>query len=196
MKPLASRRPISLSPQKRACTLSVSRAVLERRLGKPTRHEEDGDGLGPRYRWESTCDCGLELFVDLPVHAGANEPSEASLWMEHLEVEHALAHLGLTPRDVVWRADLQHPLSLEGWALVRVDARGDRQDQCVLPLREHAECLGRMLEARGSKHSYTVESRGMPSRQGWSVIRQDAHGNQYAVAVHPRRTRGPRLVAS
>lgn len=195
MKPLASRRLVSPSTQKRACTLSVSKAALERRLGEPTLHEEEGDGLGPRYRWESTCECGLELFVELPVSESALETPEASLWMEHLEVDHALAHLGLAPREVVWRADMQHPLSLDGWALVREDAHGRRHDLCVMPVRAHAECLARLMIRRDSKQSISVEPRGRPSRQGWALIRQDEHGNHYEVAVNPRR-RPARRVAS
>jgi hypothetical protein len=197
MKPLASRRLVSPSPQKRACTLSVSKAALERRLGEPALYDEEGDGLGPRYRWESTCECGLELFVELPVSATEASPEapEASLWMEHLEVDHALAHLGLSPREVLWRADMQHPLSLDGWALVREDAHGRRHDLCVMPQRAHAECLARLMVRRDSKQLISVEPRGRPSRQGWALIRQDEHGNHYEVAVHPRR-RPARRVAS
>ncbi|ATB33232.1 hypothetical protein [Melittangium boletus] len=195
MKPLATRSLVPPRTQKRACTLSVSRAALEERLGEPLVHDEEGDGMGPRYRWESTCECGLELFIEMPVQS-AQEPPEASLWMEHVEVDHALAHLGLSPRDVLWRADMQHPLSLDGWAIVHTDARGQRHDQCVLPLRDHAECLSRLMGTRSPNQSYSVEPRGTPSRQGWAVIRQDEHGNQYEVAVHPQRRPMTRLVAS
>src|SRR6218665_3426448 len=158
MKPLASRSLVPPRTQKRACTLSVSRAALDQRLGKPIVHDEEGDGMGPRYRWESTCECGLDLFIEMPVQS-SQEPPEASLWMEHVEVDHALAHLGLSPRD-------------------------------------HAECLSRLMGTRSSNQSYSVEARGTPSRQGWAVIRQDEHGNQYEVAVHPQRRRMTRLVAS
>jgi hypothetical protein len=195
MKPLPIRRPVALRTQKRACTLSVSRATLEQRLGRPVVHEEEGDGLGPRYRWESSCECGLELFIDLPFRSTGEAP-EATLWMEHVEVDHALAHLGLAPRDVRWRVDMQHPLPLDGWALVRQDEAGNRSDLCILPVRAHAECLGKLLSTRATRRSFEVETRGTPPRQGWAVIRQDEHGNQYEVAVLPQRRRSTRLVGS
>ncbi|WNG26449.1 hypothetical protein F0U62_22300 [Cystobacter fuscus] len=195
MKPLPIRRPVALTTQKRACTLGVTRITLEQRLGRPSVHEDEGDGLGPRYRWESTCECGLELFIELPIHA-AGEEGEATLWMDHVEVEHALAHLGLAPRHVRWRVDMQHPLPLDGWALVRQDELGNRSDLCILPLQAHAECLGRLLSTRATRRSFQVESRGTPPRQGWAVISQDAQGNQYEVAVHPRPRRASRLVGA
>jgi hypothetical protein len=83
------------------------------------------------------------------------------MWMEHLEVEHALAHLGMSINRVLWRADMDEPLSLEGWAVVRRDEPGNRFDLCVLPVQAHAECLARLIEER--VHGYfNVERRGTP----------------------------------
>ncbi len=195
MKPLPTRRPVA--SQKRACTLNVSRVTLEQRLGSPSIHEEEGDGLGPRFRWESSSDCGLELFIDMPVQASGEKP-EATVWMNHVEVEHALAHLGLTTRHVSWRADLQHPMSLDGWALVRRDEFGVRSDLCILPVRAHAECLGKLWSTRATQRDFSVESRGTPPREGWAVIGQDAQGNPYEVAIAgtSSRRRASRLVGS
>ena len=177
--------------------MSVSRATLEQRLGRPHIHEDDGDGLGPRFQWESSSECGLELFIDMPVQP-SGEPTEATVWMNHVEVDHALAHLGLAPRHVGWRADMQHPMSLDGWALVREDEFGRRSDLCILPVRAHAECLGRLLSTRATRRSFEVAARGTPPREGWAVIRQDEHGNQYevAVALPAQRRRATRLVGS
>lgn len=162
MKPLPTHRPDLWSQQQRACTLRVSRAELERRLG-PARPHDARDGLGPRYRWELRCDCGLDLLVELPCPS-SQAPREAVLWMEHLEVEHALAHLDLSINRVLWRADMQDPLPLEGWAIVRQDDPGNRFDMCVLSIRTHAECLARLMEARAHKQSYDVELRGIAPR--------------------------------
>jgi hypothetical protein len=157
MKPLPANRPDLWSQSQRACTLRVSRAELEQRLGPALVHDE-GDGLGPRYRWGFQCDCGLELVIDLPRTPQARE---AVMWMEHLEVEHALAHLSMSINRVLWRADMQDPLPLDGWAVVRRDAPGNRFDLCVLPVRAHAECLARLIETRAHGY-YNVEPRGTP----------------------------------
>lgn len=157
MKPLPANRPDLWSQSQRACTLKVSRAELEHRLGPALVHDE-GDGLGPRDRWGFQCDCGLELVLELPRTAQARE---AVMWMEHLEVEHALAHLGMSINRVLWRADMDEPLSLDGWAVVRRDEPGNRFDLCVLPVQAHAECLARLIEER--THGYfNVERRGTP----------------------------------
>jgi hypothetical protein len=177
MKPLTANRLVLSRKQHRACTLSVSRAELEQHLGPPIALEDEGDGLGPRYRWEYQGECGLEVLIDLP-----RESFEAVLWMKHLEVEHALAHLGLSTHQVLWRADMQEPLSLDGWAIVRQDDTGDRFDICVLSVPDHAECLAGMLEARDAQ-SYAIEPRGMKpqprrvaaSRREWAFASQDAH---------------------
>ncbi|WNG46868.1 hypothetical protein F0U60_24125 [Archangium minus] len=162
MKPLPANRPDLWSQQQRACTLKVSRAELERRLGPALVHNE-ADGLGPRYRWGFQCGCGLELIIDLPRQP--SQTREAVMWMEHLEVEHALAHLGLSPERVLWRADMQDPLPLEGWAVVRQADADNRFDMCVLSIRTHAECLARLKEeACAYTQSYDVERRGTPPR--------------------------------
>jgi hypothetical protein len=180
MKPLAAHRPVLSINQHRACTLSVSWGELEQRLGPPLAQEKDGDGVGPRYRWEFHCDCGLELRIDLP-RQPARGSQEAVLWMEHLEVEHALAHLGLSTHQVLWRADMEEPLPLEGWAVVRQDESGNPFDICVLSVRDHAQCMARLMEARAPGQSYDVEPRGMArqrvelSRRNWALFHQEEH---------------------
>lgn len=162
MKPLPANRPDLWSQQHRACTLRVSRAELERRLGPALVHDA-GDGLGTRYRWGFQFDCGLEVLIDLPRQSSPSR--EAVIWMEYLEVEHALAHLGLSTNRVLWRADMQDPLPLEGWAVVRQADADNRFDMCVLSIRDHAECLARLMEeARAYEQSYDVERRGTPPR--------------------------------
>ena len=81
MKPLAANRLVLSRKQHRACTLSISRAELEQHLGPPLAIDDEGDGLGPRYRWECQGECGLEVLIDLP-RDGAQE---AVLWMKHLK---------------------------------------------------------------------------------------------------------------
>jgi len=101
--------------------------------------------------------------------------------MEHLEVEHALAHLDLSTHHVLWRADMEEPLPLEGWAVVRQDESGNPFDICVLSVRDHAECMARLMEARAPEQSYDIEPRGMPprrvepSRRSWALLHQDEH---------------------
>lgn len=177
MKPLATNRLVLSRKQHRACTLSISRAELEQHLGPPLAIDDEGDGLGPRYRWEYQGECGLEVLIDLP-RDGARE---AVLWMKHLEVEHALEHLGLSTEHVLWRADMMEPLPLDGWAVVRQDEAGNRFDICVLSVPDHAECLARLLETRAPEQSYAMESRGVklaprrtPSR-GWAPPSHDEH---------------------
>ncbi|MFY0566906.1 hypothetical protein ACN28E_24125 [Archangium lansingense] len=182
MKPLTANRLVLSRKQHRACTLSVSRAELEQRLGPPLALEDEGDGLGSRYRWEYQGECGLEVLIDLPRESSA-APQEAVVWMKHLEVEHALSHLGLSTHQVLWRADMQEPLSLDGWAVVRQDETGNRFDICVLSVPDHAECLAQLLEARAHEQSYYVELRGMKpqprqegtSRRDWAFASQDEH---------------------
>ncbi|MCY1078842.1 hypothetical protein [Archangium lansingense] len=182
MKPLTANRLVLSRKQHRACTLSVSRAELEQRLGPPLALGDEGDGLGPRYRWEYQGECGLEVLIDLPRESSA-APQEAVVWMKHLEVEHALSHLGLSTHQVLWRADMQEPLSLDGWAVVRQDETGNRFDICVLSVPDHAECLAQLLEARAHEQSYDVELRGMKpqprqegtSRRDWAFASQDEH---------------------
>ena len=179
MTPLPAHYPILWRTPQRACILSVSRAELERRLGPAPDQDGQEEDLGPRHRWAFRCDCGLELLIELP-HPPAQEPREAVMWMEDLEVEHALAHLGLSTNQVLWRADMEEPLSLDGWAVIRQDDAGNRFDICVLSVRAHAECLARLMEARAHKQSYDVEPRGMPPlreeppQQGWDLHSQAA----------------------
>ncbi|OJT17557.1 hypothetical protein BO221_44085 [Archangium sp. Cb G35] len=177
MKPLAANRLVLSRKQHRACTLSITRAELEQHLGPPLAIDDEGDGLGPRYRWECQGECGLEMLIDLP-RDGAQE---AVLWMKHLEVEHALEHLGLSTEHVLWRADMLEPLPLDGWAVVRQDNAGNRFDICVLSVPDHAECLARLLETRVPEQSYAMEGRGLkpaprrtPSR-GWAPPSHDEH---------------------
>jgi hypothetical protein len=119
-------------------------------------------------------------MLDLP-RESSHGPQEAVLWMKHLEVEHALEHLGLSTHQVLWRADMLEPLPLDGWAVVRQDAAGNRFDICVLSVPDHAECLARWLEARAHAQSYDVELRGRkPSPQqtsprNWALPHQDEH---------------------
>jgi hypothetical protein len=84
---------------------------------------------------------------------------------------------------VTWRRDAEEFLPLEGWAVVRQDARGNRFDICMLPLEAHAECLAAHLEARVHASSFSVELRGMPPtrehlRRGWSFVHPDAHDSR------------------
>jgi hypothetical protein len=179
MKPLATNRLVLSRKQHRACTLSVSRTELEQRLGPPLAIDDEGDGLGPRSRWEYQGECGLELLIDLP--RASHGPQEAVLWMKHLEVEHALEHLGLSTDRVLWRADMLEPLPLDGWAVVRQDGAGNRFDICVLSVPDHAECLARWLEARAHAQTYAVEPRGLKptsrrtSPRRWNLPNQDEH---------------------
>ncbi|HYO73277.1 MAG TPA: hypothetical protein VEU33_45155 [Archangium sp.] len=180
MKPLAANRLVLSRKQHRACTLSISRAELEQHLGPPLAIDDEGDGLGPRYRWEYQGECGFEVLIDLP-RGSAHGSQEAVLWMKHLEVEHALEHLGLSTEHVLWRADMQEPLPLDGWAVVRQDAAGHRFDICVLSVPDHAECLALLLEARCPEQSYAMELRGLKraSRRApapsWALPSQDEH---------------------
>jgi hypothetical protein len=180
MKPLATNRLVLSRKQHRACTLSVSRAELEQRLGPPLAIDDEGEGLGRRYRWEYQGECGVELRIEIPRDSSPG-PREAVLWMKHLEVEHALEHLGLSTDRVLWRADMQEPLPLDGWAVVRQDGAGNRFDICVLSVPDHAECLARWLEARSHEQTYAVEPRGLKSAsrrnapQRWTLPSQDEH---------------------
>jgi hypothetical protein len=157
--------------------VKVSLAELTRSLGAPHARDEEG-GAGRVYQWGFRCDCGLELLVDYE-----RASQEASVRLEHLEVEHALAHLELGTDAVTWRLDAEEFLSLDGWAVVRQDDLGNRFDLCVLPLQAHAECLAAHLAARAQEQSYSVELRGRPRRveqprRDWAVIRQAEPGNR------------------
>ncbi|HZH18202.1 MAG TPA: hypothetical protein VE057_27875 [Archangium sp.] len=180
MKPLAANRLVLSRKQHRACTLSVSRAELEQRLGPPLAIDDEGDGLGSRYRWEYQGECGLELLIDIP-RESSPAAQEAVLWMKHLEVEHALEHLGLATDRVLWRADMMEPLPLDGWAVVRQDGAGNRFDICVLSVVDHAECLARWLEARAHAQTYAVEFRGAKpkfrrtAQRDWALPSQEEH---------------------
>lgn len=166
MKPFLVPAPLPHSPFRRACTLSVSRAELEHALGAPVDHDAE-DGLGPRYRWQHSCSCGLELVVDVP-RDDVSSRQEALVELQSLEVEHVLAHLDLKHDRVLWRADLLEPLPLEGWAVIRQDSHGNRHDLCVLPVRDHAECMARLLEARSPFQTYDVGPRGTPPLGTWA----------------------------
>ncbi|WP_257456569.1 hypothetical protein [Archangium lipolyticum] len=160
MKPLPSNRPVLWKTHRSACFLEVSRAELERRLGPPHVRNADGDGLGPKDRWSFRCDCGLELIVE-----HARQSSTALVWMAHLEVEHALAHLGISTDKVTWRADVEEPLPLAGWTVVRQDEDGNRFDICVLSVQAHAECFAAQKAAHAPEQFYFVEPRGMLPRE-------------------------------
>jgi hypothetical protein len=160
MKPLPPNRPALWKTHRSACFLEVSRAELERRLGAPHVRNADGDGLGPKDCWSFRCDCGLELIVE-----HARQSSTALVWMEHLEVEHALAHLGLSTDKVTWRADVEEPLPLAGWTVVRQGDEDDRFDICVLSVQAHAECFAALREASEPEQVYFVEPRGVLPRE-------------------------------
>ena len=185
MKPFLVPAPMPRSPSRRACTLSVSRAELEEVLGAPFEHDAH-DGLGPRYRWEHTCDCGLELALELPRDDSPSR-QEALVELGHLEVEHVLAHLGLGHDRVLWRADLLEPLSLEGWAVIRQDSHGNRHDLCVLPVRDHAECMARLLEARVPFQTHDVAPRGIPPVGAWA---RPPHRSRFEPEPEPHCTVG------
>jgi hypothetical protein len=172
MKPLAPNRPVPWKTHHSACFLEVSRAELERRLGPPHVRNGDGDGLGPKDRWSFRCDCGLELMVE-----HARQSSTALVWMEHLEVEHALAHLGLSADKVTWRADVEEPLPLAGWTVVREDDEGNRFDICVLSVQAHAECFAELMAERTQGQFHSVEPRGMLPRE----TRPSRHRKHWAV---------------
>lgn len=174
------------------------RADFERRLGPPHGRDSEGDGLGPTDWWVWRADCGLTV-VALYRERG----DRFHVFTEAHEVDHALAHLGWWRAEVEWRADAGKPRAKNGWAVYRQDDTGNRHDVCVMPVRGHAECLARMLEARAHKQWYAVEARGTPPprparppRRGWAVIRQDEHGNRAEVAVHPSEDIARKLAAA
>ena len=164
----------------RACTLTVSRAELDAALGAPFEHEAGG-ALGPRLRWEHVWGCGLAVVLELPATRESGL-QEARVGMSHLEVEHLLAHLGLTHERVSWRADLLEPLSLEGWAVVRRDTHGHRFDLCVLSVREHAECMARQMEVRAPHRTFDVELRGSPPSHDRAGRATNEHRSRFEAA--------------
>ncbi|MFP2932481.1 hypothetical protein ACLESO_46505 [Pyxidicoccus sp. 3LG] len=176
-----------------------SRAAFEQRLGPPHGTDPEGDGLGPTDYWVWRADCGLTV-----VALYRERSDEFHVFAEPDEVDHTLAHLGWWRAEVVWRADGGKPRAKEGWAVYREDDKGNRHDVCVMPVKGHAECLARMLEARAHKQWYAVEARGTPPpaparerpRKGWAVIRQDEHGNRAEVAVHPSEEIARKLAAA
>jgi hypothetical protein len=173
------------------------RADFERRLGAPHGTDPEGDGLGPTDWWAWRADCGLTV-----VALYRERTRRFHVFTGEHEVDHALAHLAWWRGEVEWRADEGKPLARDGWAVYRQDDTGNRHDVSVLPVRGHAECLARMLEARAHKQWYAVEARGTPPprparpREGWAVIRQDEHGNRAEVLVHPREDIARKLAAA
>jgi hypothetical protein len=170
--------------------VKVSLAELTRSLGAPHARDEEG-AAGRVYQWGFRCDCGLELLVDYE-----RASQEASVRLEHLEVEHALAHLELGTDAVTWRLDAEQFLPLEGWAVIRQDGQGNRFDHCVLPLEAHAECLAAHLAARAQEQSYAVERRGTPPRvkhprREWAPLRQASSGNRRERSYFAEPAAGP-----
>ncbi len=175
MQPLPPSRPVLWSSESPSFTVKVSLAELTRSLGAPHARDEEG-GAGRVYQWGFRCDCGLALLVDYE-----RASQEASVRLEHLEVEHALAHLELGTHAVTWRRDAEEFLPLEGWAVIRQDDLGNRFDICVLPLEAHAECLAALMAERAHEQSYFVELRGTPPREAhprrdWDALHSEAHG--------------------
>lgn len=174
------------------------RARFEQRLGPPHGSDAQGDGRGPTDWWVWRADCGLTVVV-----LYREREDRFHVFTAEHEVDHALAHVGWWRAEVQWCADSEQPRVKDGWAVYRQDDTGNRHDVCVLPLRGHAECLVRMFEARAHKQWYAVEARGTPPpsppkppRVGWSVIRQDEHGNRAEVAVHPSEDLARKLAAA
>ncbi|HZI15396.1 MAG TPA: hypothetical protein VE153_33800, partial [Myxococcus sp.] len=117
MKPLPKSRPLLWNFNAIHAQVAVSRADLVRRFGEPHVSDEEGDGLGPEDYWRFSCDCGLEVAVRHLRITG----SLTIVAMQHGEVEHALAHLGLDGHAVVFRSDASEPRPADGWAVVRQD---------------------------------------------------------------------------
>ena len=99
--------------------------------------------------------------------------------------------------------ELGERLLAEGWAVVRQDDTGNRHDICVMPVRAHAKCYARLLEARAHKQSYEVEQRGTPPplppppwTPKWAVVRQDEHGNREQMGEFPTERHARRFVES
>lgn len=184
MKPLPTDRPLVWLFERPtpAATMKASRSSFERMWGPPHRVVARDGGRFEEARWGWRCECGLELVVvSLP------EADRFHVFIEPLEVDHAMAHLGLNNEVVEWRADAGCPLANEGWAVTRMDETGNRYDVAVSPVHAHAACFARILEDRGHKQSYSVEFRGAPTREeparkDWAVIRQDAYGHRAEVA--------------
>jgi hypothetical protein len=173
MQPLPPSRPVLWSSERPSFTVKVSLAELTRSLGTPHARDEEG-GAGRVYQWGFRCDCGLELLVDYE-----RASQEASVRLDHLEVEHALMHLELGTDAVTWRRDAEEFLPLEGWAVIRQDDHGNRFDICVLPVEAHAECLAAHMAARAREQSYSVELRGRSPRvalprRDWIAPREEA----------------------
>ncbi len=175
-----------------------SRADFERRLGPAHGTEPEGDGLGPTAWWAWRAGCGLTVVALYRERSGLFH-----VFTEAREADHVLAHLGWWRGEVEWRADEGRPREKNGWAVYRQDDTGNRHDVSVMPVKGHAECLARMLEARAHKQWYAVEVRGTPPaprverpRKGWAVIRQDEHGNRAEVAVHPSEDIARKLAAA
>jgi hypothetical protein len=190
MQPLPPSRPVRWFSERPSFTVKVSLAELTRNLGAPHARDEEG-GAGRVYQWGFRCDCGLELLVDYE-----RASQEASVRLEHLEVEHALAHLGLGTDTVTWRLDAEEFLPLEGWAVIRQDAHGNRFDICVLPLDAHAECLAAHMATRAQERSYSVEIRGTPSqvelsRREWTALRRAGSGNRRERSYFAEPATGP-----
>ncbi|MBZ4419083.1 hypothetical protein K8638_21650 [Myxococcus sp. RHST-1-4] len=199
MKPLPVEGPLVWMYERDHDVLAhVSRADFERRMGPPHGRDLEGDGLGPTDWWAWRADCGLTVAVLYRERTG-----RFHVFTGEEEIDHALAHLAWWSREVEWRADEGRPLAKNGWAVYRQDDTGNRHDVTVMPVRSHAECLARLLEARAHKQWYAVEARGTPPpqwsarpREGWAVIRQDEHGNRAEVLVHPSEEVARKLAAA
>ncbi|MFP2960877.1 hypothetical protein ACLEPN_24470 [Myxococcus sp. 1LA] len=184
MKPLPTDRPRVwlFERHAHAVTMKASRSGFERQWGPPHQVVPHDDGRFLEAHWGWRCECGLEWVV-----VSLREADRFHVFIEPLEVDHAMAHLGLKDEVVEWRADAGRPLPREGWAVTRMDETGNRYDVAVSPERAHVECFARILEARAHKQSYYVEFRGTPTRDAparkdWAVIRQDEYGNRAEVA--------------
>ncbi|NOJ82594.1 hypothetical protein HNV28_30465 [Myxococcus xanthus] len=164
-----------------AVTLKASRSSFERQWGPPHRVVARDEGRFQEAHWGWRSGCGLELVVV------SREADRLHVFIEPMEVDHAMAHLGLKDEVVEWRADAGSPLPREGWVLTRMDETGNRYDVAQSPERAHVACFARILEERAHKQSYYVEFRGTPAhedaaRKDWAVIRQDEYGNRAEVA--------------
>ncbi|MCE9668426.1 hypothetical protein LY474_11440 [Myxococcus stipitatus] len=175
----------------------LSRVEFERRWGPPHVSAPEGDGAGPEEYWGWRARCGFQFFVRY-----LKDKDTFGIYAALDELDHALAHLDWWRGEVRWRLDAHEPLRKHGWAVYRQDDTGHRHDVCVMASRPHAECLARMMEARAHKQWYAVEPRGTPPFRpprpphGWSIIRQDEHGNRAEVAVIPSERRARELAAA
>lgn len=173
------------------------------RLGPP--HDEDDPqafyeayGLPPHpgRQWWLRTRCGLELvlwqdFVTEEVSVCGEEKAELGHLLAHLPFAHELLHVP-PPRE----GDPEsRRLSAGGWWVWRQDEHGNRFDVACVSRERSARCQAALLEARGHKQSYGVESRGVPpeppprapASHRWALVRQDEHGRRVLVKRSPSR---------